>query len=200
VTSQYVDPAVSRAKFDQEFAEFDELRGHYEARGWFLVEAKFPEVFAVLAAPQVQPAPLVTGVILNYTNYDASPPSVRLVDPFSRKPYLGKDLPTTLNRAVPAQAMAIPGVPGANLQMRAAQPLMQFHNPDDVPFFCVAGVREYHDHPGHSGDAWELHRAAGAGRLVRLLDLIHRYGVEPIRGYGVNLVPQVTLDQGEPPE
>jgi hypothetical protein len=90
-------------------------------------------------------------------------------------------------------------MPG-NLQIQGAQPLMQAHDGEEVPFLCLAGVREYHDHPGHSGDSWELHRASGAGRLVRLLEVIHRYGVDPIRGYAVNLVPQVSLDQGQPPE
>jgi len=75
--------------------------------------------------------------------------------------------------------------------MVAQQPLMQWYGPDDTPFLCVAGVREYHDHPGHSGDAWELHRKSGAGRLVRLLDAITRYGVQPISDYQVTLVPQV---------
>jgi len=71
------------------------------------------------------------------------------------------------------------------------QALMQSYGPDDIPFLCVAGVREYHDHPAHSGDAWELHRASGAGRLIRLLEVIDTYGVQPISGYNVELVPRV---------
>ena len=86
------------------------------------------------------------------------------------------------------------------MQIAAAQPYLQAHSPDDIPFLCIAGVREYHEHPAHSGDAWELHRADGAGRLVRLLEIIHRYGVVPIAGYGVQLVPQVGLNYGPPPE
>jgi hypothetical protein len=66
------------------------------------------------------------------------------------------------------------------------QPLMQAEA-GDIPFLCIAGVREYHAHPAHSGDLWELHRESGAGRLIRLLDLIHRYGVEPISDYQIQL-------------
>jgi hypothetical protein len=72
------------------------------------------------------------------------------------------------------------------------QPLMQSYGPEEVPFLCLAGVREYHEHPGHSGDAWELHRAAGAGRLARILEIIDTYGIRPLGGYNINLVPQIS--------
>jgi hypothetical protein len=200
-TPQFVDPAVSLAKFDQEIADFRHLEAEYRSRGWFLVEAEFPNVLVLLGTPALRPPAIVCGVRFDYTNYDARPPSVTLVDPFSGEPYTASQLPTTLNRALPGQALPLPGLPqGGNIQVRGAQPLMQAAAPTDVPFLCIAGVRQYHDHPGHSGDAWELHRAGGAGRLVRLVEIIHRYGVAPIRGYGVNLVPQVNLDFGEPPE
>lgn len=196
--AQYVEPAVSRAKFEQELAEFRDLSAEYHANGWFLLEADFPQILVILAAPQLQPPAIITGVLLDYTNYDAEPPSVRLVNPFTREPYRAKELPTRLNRAVEGQTLNLPGVPG-ELKMQGAQPLMQAHDEDDIPFLCIAGVREYHQHPAHSGDAWELHRPAGAGRLVRLVEVIHTYGIKPLRGYGVNLVPQVGLDYGDPP-
>jgi hypothetical protein len=202
VTVQYVDPTVSRAKFDREIEEFRALESDYRKRGWLLVRAEFPEVLVVLAAPQVKPPPIVTGVMLNYVNYDAEPPSVRLVNPFTGEPFKAKDLPTQLMRSggQPAALPAIPGLP-ANAQMvfQALQPLMQAHAPDEIPFLCIAGVREYHQHPAHTGDSWELHRASGAGRLLRLLGEIHKYGVAPITGYAVNLVPQVSIEPGQPP-
>jgi len=76
---------------------------------------------------------------------------------------------------------------------------MQFHHPDDIPFLCIAGVKEYHEHPGHSGDSWELHRSSGAGRLVRILEVIHRYGVAPIQDFNVTFRTEVGLQFGEPP-
>jgi hypothetical protein len=197
---QSVDPAVSLAKFDEELANYREAAREYEARGWLLLDATFPDIFVVLAAAGLQPPPIVCGVLFDYTNYDAEPPSVKLVNPFTREPYLAKELPTTLNRAVPAQSFPLPGMPGGNLQMQAVQPLMQAQTPEEEPFLCIAGVREYHEHPGHSGDAWELHRSSGAGRLVRLLEVIHKYGVEPLRGYSVNLVPQLGFEYAQPPE
>jgi hypothetical protein len=83
----------------------------------------------------------------------------------------------------------IPGLPaGAAIpQLVQHQLLMQSYGDADAPFLCLAGVREYHNHPGHSGDAWELHRASGAGRLVRLIEIIDRYGTAPITGYNLQL-------------
>jgi hypothetical protein len=78
---------------------------------------------------------------------------------------------------------------------------MQAAKPEDIPFLCIAGVREYHEHPAHSGDAWELHRQAGAGRLVRLLEVIDTYGVRPISAYNIELVPRVSgFVQNQVPE
>lgn len=199
---QFVDPNVSAAKFEAELDDFHSLEGEYRRRGWILIEAAFPVVLVLMAAPQLKPPAIVTGIRFDYSNYDAEPPSVTLVDPFSGEPYLARDLPTSLNRSVGMkQALAIPGFPGGALRLNQLQPLMQALSPDDIPFLCIAGVREYHEHPAHSGDPWELHRSSGAGRLVRLLDVIHRYGVEPIRTYNVQLVPQITgFNAPEPPE
>jgi hypothetical protein len=189
---QYVDERVSRAKFDRELEEFQALESEYRRRGWLLVESDFPTVVFVMAAPQLNPPPIVTGVAFDYTNYDIEPPSVHLVNPFTFEPYLAKQLPTTLNRAISGlQQIAVPGFPGGGIRINQIQPLMVSHSPDEVPFLCIAGVREYHSHPAHTGDAWELHRTTGAGRLVRLLEVIHKYGIEPIQRYAVQLTPQV---------
>ena len=147
----------------------------------------------VLASKKPSPLAIVTAVQFDYSNYDAEPPSVRLVDPFSGRFLLNKELPTRLPRM-------IPGPGGAKAQLNTAQELMQAHSPDELPFLCVPGVKEYHDHPGHSGDPWEIHRSTGEGRLVRLLDVISKYGLEPVKGFNVNLVPQVTFAVSEPPQ
>lgn len=193
--AQFVDPYVSRAKFDREIAEYRDLEGDYRRRGWLLVRADFPSALVVLAAPQLNPPAIVTGVAFDYANYDMQPPSVRLVDAFTAQPYMAKDLPTHLKRSVETGGPPIPGLQlplGAQARFIAQQPLMQWYGPDDTPFLCIAGVREYHEHPGHSGDAWELHRRSGAGRLVRLLETISKYGVQPISDYQIALQPRIS--------
>lgn len=196
MTAQYCEPAVTSAKFARQINDFRALRLEYERRGWFLVDAEFPEAFVVMAVPQTRPPALLCGVLFDYTNYDAAPPSVRLVDPFTRQPYHRRDLPTVLPKALPSQALPVGG--DVNVQLQTAQPLMQAASNDDIPFLCIAGTLEYHSHPGHSGDVWELHRASGAGALVRILEVIDRYGVVPIQGYGVQLVPKVGFELGAP--
>jgi hypothetical protein len=188
--AQFVDLTVSRTKFDREIAEYRTHEAEYRLRGWFLLDVTFPIVRLLMVAPQLRPPAVVTGLELDYGNYDAVPPSVRFTSPFSGEPYRMKDLPfPPLNRALAAPPLPTP-IPGLRMPT-PIQPLLLAHSPDDVPFLCIAGVREYHDHPAHSGDSWQLHRAAGAGRLVRLLTVIDTYAVQPIN-YQVQLALQVS--------
>jgi hypothetical protein len=201
---QATDPAVSCVKFEREVGEFRAMGADYAARGWFLTEAIFPHAFVVMAAPQLKPPPLVTGVAFDFSDYDARPPSVRLVDPFTRVPYAWEELPTNLLQQVetaPPPGFQVQLPPGAEpARMLVNQPLMQPSNAGGPPFLCIAGVREYHDHPGHSGDSWDLHRPAGAGRLVRILQTIDTYGVRPLSDYNLTLQMRVTgLQQTDPP-
>lgn len=200
--AQYADPAVSKMKFDRELAEFGGLSDLYrQQRGWLLVKAEYPHVLVLLAAPKTNPCVLVMGVAFDYSNYDAAPPSVRLVHPLTATPYKAAELPTRLDRSMPAQAFLPPGAApgGPQLVIQQQQPYMQAHTEDEVPFLCMAGVREYHEHPAHSGDVWELHRKEGHGRLVHILDVITRYGIEPIAGFRVHMQPVVGLNFGAPP-
>jgi Predicted metal binding domain len=190
VAGQFVDPAVSRAKFSRELREYRALAAEYRGRGWFLLEASWPTVLVLLAAPQIRPPALVAAVRFDYTNYDSAPPSVQLLNPFTLEPYRQHELPTQMPRAV-GVAPQVQGLPPGMVVGQMQQPLLIAHGPNDIPFLCIAGVREYHEHPAHTGDAWELHRADGAGRLVRILEIISKYGVQPINGYAVQLLPQV---------
>ena len=199
-TGQFADPSVSRVKFDREIAEYRALEADYRARGWFLVKAEWPVAVVLLASDKTKPPALVAAVQFDYTNYDAEPPSVRFIDPFSGRVLTFKELPTRLPRGVPGQELASP-VPGGHMvQVMMSQDLMQANSPEDAPFLCIAGVKEYHDHPGHSGDPWEMHRSSGGGRLIRLLEVISKYGLEPVKGFHVNLQPQVSFAFSEPPQ
>ena len=198
--AQFTDPPVSRQKFDREIAEFRSQAEEYGRRGWFLVRADFPCALVILATAKTQPIAIACGVLFDYTNYDAVPPSVRLVHPLTCVPYRGRELPTPLLRSQSggeAQAVIQGNV---KLQVQTQQPLMQAYGPEDIPFLCVAGVREYHEHPAHSGDHWELYRPSGGGRLIRLLEIISKYGLEPIEGFNVQMIPQVGFRFGVAPE
>ena len=196
--AQYVDPAVSRAKFDREISEFRSFEADYRTRGWFLIEAAWPVAVVLLASSKTTPPTLLFGVRFDYANYDAEPPSVKIVDPFSGRALLSEELPTHLPRMVLGPEAVMPdGNLGRPVTL---QDLMQAPSPEDEAFLCIAGVKEYHDHPGHSGDPWELHRSAGEGRLVRLLEAISKYGLDTVTGFHINLAPQVALAFSEPPQ
>src|SRR5258706_394570 len=85
------------------------------------------------------------GMLLDYTNYALWPPSLTFIDPRTREP---------ASPAVRAPATTPAGVRDA---------LVDGHPDTGRPFLCLPGIREYHNHPQHTGDDWLLHRAVGAG-------------------------------------
>lgn len=192
--SQYVDLTVSRRKFAAEVEAFQGLEDEYRGRGWFLISSTFPIATILFAATKPAPPGVVFAARFDYTNYDAEPPSVVIVHPFTGEPYLAKDVPAPLNRTVPGPEV------GPGIQIQQEQNLLQDYGPETVPFLCVGGVREYHSHPAHSGDPWELQRAAGAGQLARLAEIIWRYGVDPINGYAIQMIPRVGFQRTPGPE
>lgn len=168
----FVDPAVSRAKLERELSEYLALSDFYRQRGIWLLEYKFPQVLFVLAAPNSKPFTLVPfGVLLDFSNYDAQPPSVKLVNPFTKVPLKRSEIHYHCPRQRPD---------GQN------EPLLQAFE-DERPFICLQGIREYHDNPAHTGDSWFLHRGSGVGKLAYLLDVLSRYGSEPVVGIGFQM-------------
>ena len=193
--SQVVDPAVSREKFALELSEFRRNGELHRRRGWLLLEAEFPTVLVAMCAPQVRPAAVVCGILLDFTNYDLVPPSVRLVDPFTREPYRARELPMALLRRRVTQYQIPDGPVIENAEVVS---LMQAHDPEGLPFLCIPGVREYHEHPAHTGDLWLTHRGQGEGTLFSILNTVYQYGVQPIADYGVGL-RVVGFRTGDPP-
>jgi hypothetical protein len=183
-----VDPAVSRAKFERELASYRAIAADRRRLGWWMLSAEFPEVLVAFVAPQLRPAGVVFGALLDFTNYDLWAPSVKLVNPFTGVPYRAKELPPALTfmRRVPLpQPVQIPGI--GSMETFTEQPLLIAHGQEEVPFFCIPGVREYHDHPAHTGDDWLLHRGQGEGTLFFLLEKLYHYGVAPLKGYQFGL-------------
>lgn len=84
----------------------------------------------------------------------------------------------------PPVAPVVEAVPPAQ---QLSVSLLQFSSEEDVPFLCLAGVREYHEHPAHTGDSWWLHRRSGAASLSHLLNAFHTYAIAPITGFAPNV-------------
>jgi hypothetical protein len=190
---QSVDETVSRAKFEREVAQFREHEVAHRRRGCFLLDATFPQVLMAFAAPRLKPAAMVGAVVIDFTNYDLQPPSVTFVDPFTREPLRAAEMTMAMVRRPP-----MPGVPPEMFEGLFAsgqiQPvaMIAWHGPNERPFLCLPGVREYHEHPAHTGDSWLLHRGSGGGSLHFLVEQILTYGVNPIDQWQVELRQTVT--------
>lgn len=195
-----VDPAVSRVKFARDVEQCRRLGGELRRRGWWILEAEFPTVLAAFVAPQLRPRPVMFGARIDFENYDLWAPSVRIVDPFTGKPLLSREVPPHLAFARRVEGVGEVQVPGLGLvQGYGEQPLLVAHGPDELPFLCLPGVREYHEHPAHTGDDWLLRRDRGEGTLYFLLEKLARYGLEPVQQYQFGL-QIVGFARGEAPE
>ena len=86
-------------------------------------------------------------------------------------------------------------MPGVPIQMQIRQQDLLQGEPDKIPFLCVRGIKEYHDHPAHSGDSWFLHRNNGEGTLHYILDILYKHSIPNIPAFSVNLTPVISFQQ-----
>ncbi|WP_299429004.1 putative metal-binding protein [uncultured Meiothermus sp.] len=192
-----VDPAVSRAKFERELSNCLEQQDHLIRRGIWIVKSEFPEVFVVFGTPNMTPAVALFGAIIDFSEYDLLPPSVRLVNPFTLEAYKANQLPTVLKRAIKNPIPLSPEQQAMGINPFETH-LMVAHDDLEVPLLCLPGVREYHQHPAHTGDPWLIHRNSGEGSLYFLLNTLAKYGSEPILGYAIQARVTGLLQSGAP--
>ena len=193
--SQTADPAVSRRKFDREIGRLRASERVLTARGVWVTEAEFPFVKVAFLATRVTPRVVALGIRVDFTDYDARPFSVKFWDPFEDRELATSELQTMLPRRGPPPAGA-GGAPASDAQVITT--LVQSHGQNMPAFLCLPGVREYHDHPAHTGDAWELHRRRDGGALFDLVDTLWRYGSAPLTQLGIQMT--VRPQQTEVPE
>jgi hypothetical protein len=180
-----VDPQVNRVKFDRELGRLIDQRLMLELRGIFvlgstgfphidiLIVPRHPLQVAMSPPPGTQLPPGVqlppppsnlpagaTAMMLvafdvpslsvrafkarfDLTDYDLRAPSLEFLDPWTDAllPY------ATMLRAVEFEQ-----------QRKAHNVLLDDHPITHKPFLCLRGIREYHEHPQHSGDEWMLYR------------------------------------------
>lgn len=171
-----VDPEVSRLKFERETNRLAEQRAALQSRGIFVYGSPTYPIVELLFVPrhplqvvvaaqqpnniEVPPdAPL--GIItlsavaipsisaqafkarFDLTDYDLRAPSLEFRDPWTDAP-----LPYgTMLRALEYEK-----------DRQAHHVLLGDHPTTHQPFLCMRGIREYHEHPQHSGDDWLLYR------------------------------------------
>jgi hypothetical protein len=175
-----VDPEISKRKLDRELEDWDDNQEIYEKRGWILlgheglnVDIAFSARLPIGPFADVPSIPLA--VRLGFQNYDLWPPSVRVIDPITRR------------------WLQVPRVGALDFKVDdgESKPLNLFvlgHPRSGYVFLCKQGVLEYHTHPEHSGDDWLLYRGHGFGTLGALCDLLWRRAVRTVTG--VNFIAQ----------
>ena len=171
-----VAPEVSRLKFEREVNRLAEQRTDLQRRGIFLfgsptypiVELVFvprhplqvaiavPQPSNMVLPPDAPPGAIAIAIAavptlaaqafkarFDLTDYDLRPPSLEFRDPWTDAllPY------ATMFRALEYEK-----------NRKAHLVLLDDHPITHKPFLCLRGIREYHEHPQHSGDDWLLYR------------------------------------------
>ena len=206
-----VDPEVSRKKFRREVERLVEQQATLESRGLFVLgRPEFP-IVEIVVVPRhplrvlVQPQQsgqifLPQGTIVaievpslsatafkahfELSDYDLRPPSLEFRDVWS-------DLPLpyhTMFRALEFEK-----------HRQTHVVLLPDHPVTHKPFLCLRGIREYHEHPQHSGDDWMLYR--GTMNLFSIVmamwratvDLVHPQLLPHAGGVQVNWAAEEKL-------
>jgi hypothetical protein len=188
---QTTDQAVSRRKFAREVENLRAIEPTLVSRGWWIMGAEFPYVKVALATVNMRPRFIPFAVRVDFTDYDARPLVIKFVDPFDDHELSAAEMMTKFPRRAPG-AQPIELAPG-QIQIPTVDLYQHYpHQAMSPGFLCLPGVRDYHDHPAHSGDPWELHRSGGEGRLFNLLEIIWRYGTDVLTQLAVSITPQQT--------
>lgn len=168
-----VDPEVTRRKFERELELWREQEEVYRRRGWLMLsQGELSVDIGFLGRLPVgrQPIPAMSACVrIDFTDYDLEPPSVEFIDPMSGE-YVSPPVQALVGTAEDPRDLVVHSHPETNR-----------------PFFCVPGVREYHNHPQHSGDSWLLHRQSGEGRLATICDRIWQTMARNLIGIQVNV-------------
>lgn len=165
-----LDPAVSRVKFDRELARLQARTDTLESRGIVLLSSSAFPVLDLLFVPRhflraVVPVSQQGALFLppgakaaievpslsatafkghfDLSNYDLEPPSLEFRDAWT-------DTPLRYNTMFRALQF--------DKDRKGHVVLLDDHPVTHKPFLCMRGIREYHEHPQHSGDEWLLYR------------------------------------------
>jgi hypothetical protein len=179
-TIQIVDPEITRQKFDAELKTFRAVQERYQRKGVICHRVLYPDIFFLFAIPKFIPYPIAFAIKVNFTNYDFEPPSVVFINPFTNDLLKREQIPIAFIQVN---------------HLLQPQDLLQGVG-DILPFFCIPGVREYHDHAAHSGDSWFLHRTKGEGSLLFILDQLYNHSIPISKGYLASFItPTIRINQ-----
>ena len=172
---QIADPEVTKIKFASEVSKFNAVAEIYRSKGIICTKVSFPDIYFIFAIPKLIPSSIVYSVRINFTNYDVEPPSVVFINPFTEELVRRDQVPIAfiqVNKGNPFQPIDL---------------LQGDGNGNIVPFYCIPGVREFHNHSAHSGDSWFLYRTRGEGNLLFIIDQLYNHSIGIAKGYNAVL-------------
>jgi len=179
---QTINPEISKAKFNEELQLFLSCEEVHRKRGILLLKSEFPDIILSFSATQINPAVHVFAVRINYDNYDLQPLSVRFINPFTWENL--HSMPTPL---MPRKIVNEEGIVTEYMDL-VQKDLV------GLPFICLPGIREYHEHPAHTGNSWLLHRkCAGEGTLGFLIEKFYEFGIATINSFSTLINFQVQI-------
>ncbi len=192
---QFSDVRVTRAKFDRQVNDFNKNASDYRKEGIICLKIEFPVLeFAFLAketqynlnlnmlAPEGgvvlqqigihrQVPHYLFSIRLDYSSFDATPPSLRIINPFTSE----------LSSQVSIAPFITPSQQDSNSliddRLKTINQNILLKDNDDQLFVCLRGLREYHEHPQHNGDSWFLYRLKGKGNVLHILDQLQIYAI-----------------------
>jgi hypothetical protein len=115
-----------------------------------VLQQKGPSEFVGLEIPNL--AARAFKARFDLSDYDMRAPGIEFLDPWTSAP---------LDYNLMFRAFEYEKVRGAQLVLLGDHPITH------KPFLCLRGVREYHEHPQHSGDDWLNYRPQ-----LRLFDVV----------------------------
>lgn len=176
------DSNVATRKFDREVKQFRQIENIYRDRGVWLIMAEFPIVIVAFATPKSPNVFVPFAAKIDFTDYDAQPLSVELVHPVTLKKLRMSEILPQFSMGMAGRMMRLKTIHNQVISESLVQAFDDLH-----PFLCIAGVREYHENPAHTGDSWWLYRNTGKGTLAHIVNIIWMYGVKNI------IAPQMNL-------
>ena len=200
-----VDPEVSRLKFERDVNRLAEQQADLQSRGIFVFGTPTYPIVELIFVPRhplqvvvatqqpnnIEPPPgMPPGAIamaiaavpsisaqafkarFDLTDYDLRAPSLEFRDPWTDAllPY------GTMFRALEHEK-----------DRQTHLVLLDDHPITHKPFLCLRGIREYHEHPQHSGDDWLLYRTHMS--LFSIVMSLWRVSIDIVRPM---LIPQPT--------
>jgi hypothetical protein len=177
---QVTEPGVTKKKFESELSAFRLVENEYQKKGVLCLKIEFPKIEFAFIAHTLKPPPVVFTVSIDFTNYDLEPPSITFIDLITRQRVRTKEVYAKFFKVIPGNML---GQGGQIIPINIQSVLIG--EPEDFPFLCIPGVREYHNHPQHTGNNWLLLRKSGEGKLAFLLDQLYNHSIPYITSYHI---------------